>query len=57
MKHDGYAHIDIANQISNPWSKDSVLGIKENNFAFTIKLKTNEKKELKKKIIKNIILE
>lgn len=52
MKNDGYAHIDIANQISNSWNKDSILGIKEGVFAFTIKIKTKEKKELKKKFIK-----
>lgn len=52
MKNDGYAHIDIANQISNSWNKDSILGIKEGIFGFTIRIKTKEKKELKKKFIK-----
>ena len=52
MKNDGYAHIDIANQISNSWNKDSILGIKEGKFGFTLKIRAKEKKILKKKFIK-----
>jgi hypothetical protein len=52
MEKDGYAHVDIANQISNSWNKDSVLGIREGNIGFTIKIRSQDKKLLKKKFAK-----
>ena len=46
---DGYAHVDIANQINNSWNKDFVLAIREGNVSFSVKIKTIDKKYLRKR--------
>ncbi len=43
--------IDLANQIENRWTKDSILAIKNQNFGFAVKIKTEDKKLLKRKFI------
>ena len=43
--------IDLANQINNKWTKDSVLGMRNKDFDFSLKIKTEDKKVLKKKFI------
>ena len=48
---DGYAHVDIANQINNSWNKDSVLAIREGNVSFSVKIKTIDKKYLRKRFV------
>lgn len=48
---EGRFEIDLANQIDNRWSKDSILAIKDKNFQFSLKIKSIDKKILKKKFI------
>lgn len=43
--------IDLANQIDNRWTKDSILAIRDKDFRFSLKIKTEDKKILKKKFI------
>jgi hypothetical protein len=45
--------MDLANQIENRWTKDSILAIKNKEVGFSIKIKTEDKKLLKKKFIIN----
>lgn len=46
-------HVDIANQIGNTWTRDSVLGIKRREFKYSIKILSSQKKEIYNKFIKN----
>jgi len=43
--------MDLANQIENRWTKDSILAIKNKEVGFSIKIKTDDKKLLKKKFV------
>jgi len=43
--------IDLANQIENRWTKDSILAIKNKSLEFAIKIRTDDKKLLRKKFI------
>lgn len=53
MKED-YAHIDLGNQIDNSWNKDTALAIKFDGFVKTIKIRAEDKKEIRNKYIKKI---
>lgn len=46
--------VDLANQIDNKWSKDSVLAIKGEKFGFSLKIRSKDKKTLKKKFITEV---
>lgn len=48
---EGRVEIDLANQIDNRWAKDSILAMKDKDFQFALKIKSNDKKVLKKKFI------
>ena len=50
------AHIDLGNQIENPWNKPSVLAVKFNGFSYGIKIKEDDKKRIRNKICKQRIL-
>ena len=43
--------IDLANQIDNRWTKDSVIAMKNESFQFSLKIRSKDKKILKKKFI------
>ena len=43
--------IDIANQINNPWDKDSVLALTGQNIKFGIKIIKEDKQQLHKSFI------
>ena len=43
--------VDLANQINNRWTKDSVLAMKGEEFKYSMKMKSKDKKILKKKFI------
>jgi len=43
--------IDLANQIDNRWTKDSVIAMKNGGFQFSLKIRSKDKKILKKKFI------
>lgn len=49
--YDERLEIDLANQIENRWTKDSILAIKNKDFNFSLKIKSEDKKILKKKFI------
>jgi len=51
MKKEEFAEIDMSNQIDNTWNKDSVLAIRKKEAKYTIKIKTEDKKALKKEFI------
>lgn len=44
-------HIDLGNQIDNKWTKDSALAVRKKKIHFSIKIKAEDKKKLKKKFI------
>lgn len=45
------AEIDLSNQINNSWNKDSVLALKKSRKSLAIKIRTSDKKGLKRKFI------
>lgn len=47
------AHIDLSEQIDNPWSKDSALAIRKGKTFYSIKIRGKDKNEFKKLFIKN----
>jgi hypothetical protein len=53
MENNDWAHIDLGNQIDNSWHKDTSLALKLNGFSFSVKIRANDKKELK---VKHIIV-
>jgi len=44
-------HIDLGNQINNTWNKDSALAVRKKDVYSSIKIKSKDKKLLKKKFI------
>lgn len=48
---DSWADIDMSNQIDNSWNKDSVLAIKKKESNFTIKIRSEDKKSIKREFI------
>ena len=48
---DEWFHIDLGNQINNTWNKDSALAVRKGEEHFSIKIKSKDKKLLKKKFI------
>lgn len=46
-----WAEVDMSNQIDNKWNKDSCLALKKRNRGFVVKIRTKDKKELRKKFI------
>jgi len=46
--------VDLANQIDNKWTKDTILAMKNRNFGFSVKIKSSDKKILKKKFISEL---
>jgi hypothetical protein len=49
----GINHMDLANQIDNPWERDTILVLinKSKNINYSIRLRNTEKSKLKKKYI------
>ncbi|MBN2368497.1 hypothetical protein JXC34_05755 [Candidatus Woesearchaeota archaeon] len=45
--------VDLANQINNKWSRDSILGIRRDNFKYSVKITYGQKKEIYDAYIKN----
>jgi hypothetical protein len=50
---DRIAHVDVGNQIDNSWNKDSALAIKMDKVGFSIKIREQHKKKIKKRFIIN----
>ncbi len=50
---DEYAEIDIGNQIDNSWKKDTALALKKGKFCYTLKIKEEYKKRIKKSFIQD----
>jgi hypothetical protein len=48
---DSWAEVDMSNQIDNSWNKDSCLASKKGEEGFTVKIRLDDKKSLKKKFI------
>ncbi len=46
-----WAEVDMGNQIDNKWNKDSCLALKKGNKGFAVKIRSKDKKELRKKFI------
>lgn len=44
-------HVDISTQINNPWKKDTALGIVKGSRRFSIKIRSRDKEEIKKRFI------
>jgi len=44
-------HIDLGNQIDNTWNKDSALAVRKKKVCFSVKIKSKDKKKLRKKFI------
>ncbi len=47
--------IDIRHQINNPWNKDSILLLADENFTFSLSILSSDKKDLKKEFINDPI--
>ena len=51
--HEEWAEVDMSNQIDNKWNKDSCLALKKGNKGFVVRIRSEDKKELKTKFIWN----
>lgn len=45
--------VDLSNQINNSWNKDSVIVARKDNVNFSVKIKTENKKKLRKLFIRD----
>ena len=48
---ENWAEVDMSNQIDNSWNKDSCLAFRKDNNGYTVKIKSDDKKELRNKFI------
>ncbi len=46
-----WAEVDMSNQINNSWNKDSSLALKKGGKGFSVKIRTEDKKSLKRKFV------
>jgi hypothetical protein len=51
MFEDIWAEVDMSNQIDNSWNKDSCIALKSGKSGFVVRIKSEDKKLLRKKFI------
>ena len=50
-KFDEFYHVDISTQIGNKWKNDTALGIVKDSKRYSVKIKGNDKEEIKRRFI------
>ncbi len=50
-EYDNFYHVDISTQIENKWKNDTVLAVVKDNQKYSIKIRSRDKKIIKKRFI------